>query len=128
VGGLLADPGNTFIVEQPELHLNPSLQVRLAEFFISMVRAGKQVLVETHSEHIVNAIRVLTAEDESGFMSERSRIYFIDTSGAKPAVHELSVQKDGTVPEWPRYFFGEAVELTGRLLRAQKRFRPTGEK
>lgn len=128
VRGLLADPGSTFIVEQPELHLNPSLQVRLAEFFVSMVRAGKQVLIETHSEHIVNAIRVLTAEDESGFMSERSRIYFIDTSGSKPTLHELSVQKDGTVPEWPRYFFGEAVELTGRLLRAQKRFRSVGEK
>jgi predicted ATPase len=128
VRGLLADQGSTFIVEQPELHLNPSLQVRLAEFFISMVRAGKQVLIETHSEHIVNAIRVLTAEDATGFMSERSRIYFIDTSGSKPALHELSVQKDGTVPEWPRYFFGEAVELTGRLLRAQKRFRSVGER
>jgi len=128
VRGLLADQDSTFIVEQPELHLNPALQVRLAEFFISMVRAGKQVLIETHSEHIVNAIRVLTAEDESGFMSERSRIYFIDTSGTTPALHELSVQKDGTVPDWPRYFFGEAVELTGRLLRAQKRFRSVGEK
>jgi predicted ATPase len=123
VRGLLADHASTFIVEQPELHLNPSLQVRLAEFFISMVRAGKQVLIETHSEHIVNAIRVLTAEDESGYLSERSRIYFIDTSGTAPALHELSVQKDGTVPDWPRHFFGEAVELTGRLLRAQKRFR-----
>jgi len=123
VRGLLADEGSTFIVEQPELHLNPSLQVRLAEFFVSMVRGGKQVLVETHSEHIVNAIRVLTAEDESGELSERSRIYFIDTSAARPVVRELSVKKDGTIPDWPRHFFGEAVELTGRLLRAQKRFR-----
>lgn len=123
VRGLLADEGSTFIIEQPELHLNPSLQVRLAEFFVSMVRAGKQVLIETHSEHIVNAIRVLTAEDETGILSERSRIYFIDTSSPRPAVRELSVTKDGTVPDWPRHFFGEAVELTGRLLRAQQRFR-----
>jgi predicted ATPase len=123
VRGLLAEEGSTFIVEQPELHLNPSLQVRLAEFFVSMVRGGKQVLIETHSEHLVNAIRVLTAEDEAGDMSEKSLIYFIDTSTARPVLRELSVKKDGTIPDWPRYFFGEAVELTGRLLRAQKRFR-----
>jgi predicted ATPase len=121
--GLLTDEGSTFIVEQPELHLNPSLQVRLAEFFVSMVRVGKQVLVETHSEHLVNTMRVLAAEDESGELSEKSRIYFIDTSRPRPTLHELSVQKDGTVPDWPHYFFGEAVELTGRLLRAQQRYR-----
>ena len=123
VRGLLADAGSTFIVEQPELHLNPSLQVRLAEFFVSMVRGGKQVLIETHSEHLVNAIRVLAAEDETGALSQKSRIYFIDTSLPRPVLRNLSVEKDGTIPDWPRYFFGEAVELTGRLLRAQKRFR-----
>jgi hypothetical protein len=123
VRGLLAEEGSTFIVEQPELHLNPSLQVRLAEFFVSMVRGGKQVLIETHSEHIVNAIRVLTAEDESGDLSEQSCIYFIDTSSPRPTLRELSVRMDGTIPDWPRHFFGEAVELTGRLLRAQRRFR-----
>src|SRR5262249_49844507 len=37
VRGLLAGQDSTFIVEQPELHLNPSLQVRLAEFFVSMI-------------------------------------------------------------------------------------------
>lgn len=123
VRGLLAEEGSAFIVEQPELHLNPSLQVRLAEFFVSMVKCGKQVLIETHSEHIVNAIRVLAAEDELGHLSEKSRIYFIDTSPQRPRLCELSMQKDGTVPNWPRHFFGEAVELTGRLLRAQKRYR-----
>jgi hypothetical protein len=128
VRGLLADEGSTFIIEQPELHLNPSLQVRLAEFFISMVRAGKQVLIETHSEHIVNAIRVLTAEDDTGNLAEKSRIYFIDTSSERATLHELSVQTDGTIPDWPRHFFGEAVELTGRLLRAQKRFRASAGK
>ena len=40
---LLADIGETVIVEQPELHLNPALQVRLAEFFVAMARSGKQV-------------------------------------------------------------------------------------
>jgi predicted ATPase len=123
VRGLMAEEGHTLIVEQPELHLNPAVQLRLAEFLVAMARAGKQILVETHSEHIVNAIRVLTAEDESGDLASICGIYYIDVETGRPVVHELSIRQDGTVPGWPREFFGEAASLTGRLLRAQKRLR-----
>lgn len=123
VKGLLAEQGSMLLIEQPELHLNPALQVRLADFFIAMVRAKKHIIVETHSEHIVNAIRVLTAEDESGDLATKCGIYFIDTDFDRPFIHELSIQPDGTVPDLPHHFFGEAISLSGRLLRAQKRFR-----
>lgn len=123
VRGLLASPGSILIVEQPELHLNPAVQVRLAEFFVAMSRAGKQIIIETHSEHIVNAIRVFAAEDESGELASNSAIFFIDAESKIPVIHELSIKPDGTVPKWPRNFFGEAASLSGRLLRAQKRHR-----
>lgn len=122
VKGLLTPRGHTLIVEQPELHLNPALQVRLADFFISMIRAGKQVIIETHSEHIVNAIRVRTANDLEGFLSSNSVIYFLDTEKGQSVTHELSIKPDGTVPKWPYNFFGEALELSGQLLRAQANF------
>lgn len=123
VKGLLAEPESLLLIEQPELHLNPALQVRLADFFIAMVRAKKHIIVETHSEHIVNAIRVLTAEDESGELASQCGIYFIDAQSDRPFIHELSIQPDGSVPDLPHHFFGEAISLSGRLLRAQKRFR-----
>jgi len=126
VKGLLAKPGQTLMVEQPELHLNPALQVRLAEFLVAMVRAGKQVLIETHSEHIIDTIRVLNVEDETGQLEKMSRIFFIDID--KPSVLPLDIQKDGSVPDWPPHFFGEAASLTGRLLRAQKKFRNKSRK
>ncbi len=123
VRGLLAAPGNILIVEQPELHLNPAIQVRLAEFFVAMARAGKQILIETHSEHIVNAVRVFSAEDESGELSANSAIFFIDAEAEILTIHELSIKPDGTVPKWPRNFFGEAASLSARILRAQKHHR-----
>jgi len=123
VKGLLAKPGQTLVVEQPELHLNPALKVRLADFIVAMVRAGKQVLIETHSEHIVDAIRVLYVEDETGQLENQCRIFFIDTELGKPNILPLDIQTDGSVPNWPQHFFGEAASLTGRLLRAQKKFR-----
>lgn len=117
--GLLMDLGDTLIVEEPEAHLNPALQVRMAHFLGSMARIGKQILVETHSEHIVNALRVLSAEDNTGLMADICRIFYIDVSPEKPIVRKLSISPDGTVPDWPRSFFGEAATLAGRLLRAQ---------
>lgn len=120
---LLAKPGSMLLIEQPELHLNPALQVRLADFFVAMIRAKKQIIIETHSEHIVNAIRVLAAEDESGELAQKCGIFFIDTDSDRPGIHELSIQPDGTIPDLPRHLFGEAISLSGRLLRAQKKFR-----
>lgn len=120
--GLLTPVTGTLILEQPELHLNPALQVRLSNFLVHMARAGKQVVVETHSEHIVNSIRVLCAEDETGELARDSVIFFLDIVQGSPVKRDLSIQSDGTVTEWPQDFFGEAASLTGRLLRAQKRF------
>ena len=123
VRGLMAPARSSILVEQPELHLNPSLQVRLAYFFVSLIRAGKQVVLETHSEHLVNAIRVFAAEDESGELAGKCGILFIDAEGAKPTLHDLTIRPDGTVADWPANFFGEVLGLTMRLLRAQRRFR-----
>jgi predicted ATPase len=123
VRGLLLQWRGTLVVEQPELHLNPALQVRLAEFLAAVTKTGRQVLVETHSEHLVNAIRVLAAEDETGAIADKSSILFVDSEGPRPVLRRLEVQPDGTVPDWPSHFFGEALSLSGRLLRAQRRFR-----
>ena len=123
VRGLIAPRNSTIIIEQPELHLNPALQVRLADFFISLVRAGKQVIIETHSEHVVDALRVRTAQEQDGYLSKNSKIYFLDLEGGKPAIYDMNIKPDGTIPEWPVNFFGEAASLTGELLRAQREHR-----
>lgn len=121
VRGLIAEPGHTIIVEQPEVHLNPALQVRMAEFLTSLSAVDKTVLIETHSEHIVNALRVLAAEDLSGRLAANCKIFYFDTEWGLPNVRNLAVRPDGSVPEWPRGFMGEALSLSSRLLRAQAR-------
>lgn len=120
VRGLLAKPGETVVIEQPELHLHPALQVRVASFLVSLAQSGRQVIVETHSEHVVNAMRVSAAEDSTGEIARLSRIVFVNGSASPPTLHSLSIHQDGTVPDWPREFFGESLELSGRLLRAQR--------
>lgn len=121
VQGLLANPDSTLLIEQPELHLNPALQVRLANFFIAMVYSGKQIVLETHSEHIVNAVRALCAEDDEQLLHSRCGIFYISPTSKSIGVKELSIRADGMVPDWPKEFFGEASDLSGRIMRAQRK-------
>jgi len=126
VQGLLADKGDTLIVEQPELHLNPALQVRLVRFFLGLSRAGRQVLLETHSEHILNATRVEIAEDGTRELHADSELLYVGADARGPKVTPLNISENGAVPDWPEEFLGEAAHLAGRLLRAQRGFRKGG--
>jgi len=121
VRGLMLPTTGTLIVEQPELHLNPALQVRLADFLVAMAALGKQIIVETHSEHIVNAIRAISAEKDELESSTRCTVLYLEAVAGRPQLHKLSMLSDGTVPDWPPSFFGEAAQLYGRILRAKRR-------
>jgi len=119
VRGLIAAYDDTVIIEQPEVHLNPALQVRIAEFLYALARSKRNVIIETHSEHIVNTLRILAAESTEEEMSGECTILYLSTETGHPVLKRLEVQDDGTVPEWPREFMGEAMRLASRLLKAQ---------
>ena len=77
---LLAQPGATLIFEQPELHLHPRVQSRLADFFLSMSLVEKQCIVETHSEHIVNQLRHRVEDTGGDEVAKTIRIFFVVNS------------------------------------------------
>ncbi len=57
VQGIMTPANGMFIVEDPEVHMHPSVQAGMADFFIAMAREGKTVMVETHSDHIITRLR-----------------------------------------------------------------------
>jgi len=119
---LLARPSALVMIEQPELHLNPALQVRLANFLVRASASRRcQIVIETHSEHMVNMIRVMAAEDpKRGQIAKNCAVHFIDvTEGCRPDIRKLRILEDGAFSSWPRSFMGEASELASRLLHAQ---------
>ncbi|GHV63435.1 hypothetical protein AGMMS49587_13460 [Spirochaetia bacterium] len=56
VNVLLCHKNSICIIDEPEVHLHPSLQTRLADFFVEMIKLGKKLIVETHSEYIINRV------------------------------------------------------------------------
>jgi hypothetical protein len=104
---LLAAPGSSLvIVEQPELHLHPKLESQLADFFLSCARSGRQIFVETHSEHLINRLRLRIAEDSTEVTSDLIQVLFADQVNGVTTFEKANIDKYGGLVEeqWPPGF------------------------
>jgi predicted ATPase len=122
---LLAEPGDLVLLEQPELHLHPAAQLQLADFLLACVRSGRQIVVETHSEHLVNRLRrrVAEAEDDTE-LGELVRIVFAERNDAGVTEYRpVELNSLGGFASWPRGFFPEGAEEVRQLLEAGLRKR-----
>ncbi|WP_329093209.1 AAA family ATPase [Streptosporangium sp. NBC_01469] len=116
VAGLLAPSGGLFIVENPEAHLHPAGQSRMGRFLGRLAGAGIQVIVETHSDHVLNGIRLAAVADEKVVTSDVI-VHFFD--GAEPITIEMTDR--GGLTEWPDGFFDQLENDLGGIARAQRR-------
>ena len=105
VAGLTAAEGEILIVENPEAHLHPRAQSVLGKFMAWIARyRGVQLFVETHSEHIVNSFRVLTAQET--LTPDDVNILFFDEHYEHFA-ESIEVDEKGHIHDWPEYFFDQ---------------------
>lgn len=117
---LLSVPGDTLIVEQPELHLNPALQGALADVFVQGVSRGSTAIIETHSEHFLNRLRFLVADEKLD--PADLAIYFVDRGPKQSRVRRIGVDEYGAMEtSWPKGFFGDSLRQARELNRAQVR-------
>lgn len=116
---LLAEPGSVILLEQPELHLHPALQQRLADFFIAMSRSGRQLIVETHSEYIISRLRRRIAEDADDELMKLVKVIFAerDRETGETQYRDLDLTPYGDIEEWPKGFFDQAAEDEREIIR-----------
>ena len=118
VMGLLAQPDDFIAVEHPELHLHPAVQTKLADFFLFLAATGRQAVVETHSEHIVNRVRSRTARDDSGVINGMVAVYFATVANGAASFEAIAIDEYGAVKNWPKGFFDEAATEAEAIIRA----------
>ena len=115
---LLAEPGSTLIFEQPELHLHPKVQTRLGDFFLSMTSLNKQCVVETHSEYLINRLRLHSALSDDEELASRVMIYFVESRSGRSQYTPIRISPTGSIPHWPKGFFDEGDDIAASLLKA----------
>jgi len=115
VAGLCAAPGQLLIVDSPEAHLHPRGQSRMG-CFLAQAATGGQILIETHSDHVLNGVR-LAVRDGLIAPSDVS-IYFFDCNAADQTASQvvrLLVDKNGNLDHWPTGFFDQSEKDLANL-------------
>ncbi|CAC9575705.1 hypothetical protein [uncultured Gammaproteobacteria bacterium] len=113
---LKSKPGDFVIIENPESHLHPAGQSKIAEMCAIAANNGVQIIVESHSDHFLNGLRVAT---KNGKISpENSQIYFFkkDKDSLETEPHSINIDKDGKLSDWPKNFFDEWGNQLDKLL------------
>ena len=116
IQGLIAPPGATLLLEQPEIHLHPKVQADLADFLIEVSQRGVGVIVETHSEHLITRLQRRIAEES--LEKEELAIYYVTPSSEGSTLARVEVDSYGQISSAPSGFFEEGYEETFALMRA----------
>ena len=119
-----APEGSTLILEQPGMHLHPKVQSQLADLLIEVVtERNLQVLVESHSEHLLTRLQLRIAEEKIG--ADETALYFCENKAGVSKIKTLDVDELGNIKNWPPDFFGtvrgDLVKMTKAQMKRQKR-------
>ena len=101
------------IVENPEAHLHPSAQSHMAEFYAKLAASGVQVFIESHSEHILNGVRLACVDNEIGISNTDTSVFFF---GDDFSVKKIAISKVGKMESWPRGFFDQKEHDIAKLM------------
>ena len=99
-----------FLLQQPEVHLHPTAQAALGTLFCELANWERQIVVETHSDYILDRIRMVVRDKESRLTADDVSILYFEANGTDIKIHSLSLDEEGNVQNAPlnyRQFFME---------------------
>ena len=100
--------GSTLILEQPGIHLHPMAQAQLADLFLEVIaERNLQILVESHSEHLLTRLQRRVAEKQID--QDDVALYFCRNNEGVSAIEGLEVTESGDIKNWPENFFGDVM-------------------
>lgn len=112
-----APKGSIILLEQPEIHLHPSVQSGLADVFIdAMKNRDVQIIVESHSEHLLRRLQRRVAEQI--ITPKQTALYFCEAESESSKLIPLNVDLFGNITNWPTDFFGDEFGEMAAMTKA----------
>lgn len=104
-----AKKGDILLIENPEAHIHPRGQSKIGQLIACAASAGIQLLVETHSEHVINGARI--AVRKNILHHENMFIYYFDKpiNTVSPIIKQIKADKRASLDQWPKGFFDQTV-------------------
>lgn len=102
-------------LEEPEAHLHPKVQTRLAHWLVALAMARRQIIVETHSDHLVRRLRGLVARAQPGSAAEawllaNVRVLLVEQVDGCSIIKNATLTAQGGLETWPADFMDEATD------------------
>jgi predicted ATPase len=118
VDTLTAPKGQTFLLQQPEVHLHPRAQAALGSLLVEQAaRRGQTFVVETHSDHLVDRVRMDIRDGKSALKPKDVTILYFERVAGRATVHAITIDDHGNLvdvpPGYRRFFLEEERRLLG---------------
>ena len=110
---LRPDAPSPLLLQQPEVHLHPSAQSALGSLFCSIAGPDRQIVAETHSDYILDLVRMDVRDKTTGLNPDDVSILYFERGDADVKIHSITIDEHGNLvgaPEGYRQFFAD--ELT----------------
>ncbi|MFE7271746.1 DUF3696 domain-containing protein [Streptomyces sp. NPDC057623] len=114
VACLTAMPGSLVLLENPEAHLHPRGQTRMAALVSAAAAQGAQLVVETHSDHVLNGVRL--AAKRGVLAPDKAVLHYFRGGSTGSEVASPRIDADGLLDQWPAGFFDELENTLDELL------------
>ena len=109
---LRPDAPGMFLLQQPEVHLHPRAQAALGSLFCDVAVSGRQLLVETHSDYVIDRVRMDVRDGETGLKPEDVSILYFERDELAVKIHSMTIDEQGNLLDAPpsyRQFFAEEL-------------------
>ncbi|MCL2324964.1 MAG: DUF3696 domain-containing protein [Proteobacteria bacterium] len=104
------------LLENPEVHLHPSGQTKMGEMLAYAASCGLQIIVETHSDHLLNGVRIAIKEGKLRHTDAKCYFFKADAASAPTKVERLTIDQYGMLDHWPDGFFDEMEKSLMQLI------------
>ncbi len=112
---LSSKPNSLILIENPEAHIHPRAQAELMKLMMKAAKAGIQIIIETHSDHIMNGALVSIVNDPESVKKVKAYYFERDDKMHTSIPRQLEILKDGRIANPPKGFFDQ-IDIDMRTI------------